>query len=212
MGDGTMIMKAQVVVRAIAFILVAAVGLALVPSPAFSGPRAHDGGVFLRLSGGVGYASTKVNLPTLFGSDQKFSGMSGDGNFAIGGIIANNLALHGTLWGWGMSDPTVESGSESGKADGDLSMGAAGGGVTYYFMPANIYLSGSIGIGVMSSGDESTDPGFASDITLGKEWWVGSKWGLGVAGAFGYHTIPGIGSDVRWKGTSVAVRFTATLN
>jgi hypothetical protein len=205
--------NSRIKLRVTSALTVCAVALALMPSVAMSGPRAHDSGFFLRLSGGVGYADTEVTeeiflVPTKF----EFSNMTGDGNFAIGGIIANNLALHGTLWGWGMTDPTVRVDGEKAQAEGELSMGAAGGGVTYYFMPVNIYLSGSIGIGVISSGDDSTDPGFASDITIGKEWWVGSKWGLGVAGAFGYHNIPEKLTDERWTGVSFGVRFSATLN
>lgn len=200
---------------ALMIMAVAAVAVGLVASPAMCGPRAHDSGFFLRLSGGVGYAKseTTFDLTEPFGEHTfEASKVSGDANFAIGGIIANNLALHGTLWGWSITDPTVKVDGTSTSASGDLSMGAFGGGVTYYFMPANVYLSGSVGLGILTSEDESTDPGFASDLTIGKEWWVGTKWGLGVAGAFGYHNIPEKDFDARWEGYSFAVRFTATLN
>ena len=45
-------------------------------------PRSHDGGIFLRLSGGFGYASSKIEDG---GESLQFSGGSGDANFAIGG-------------------------------------------------------------------------------------------------------------------------------
>jgi hypothetical protein len=58
-----------------------------------------------------------------------------------------------------------------------------------------------------------TDLGFALDLTLGKEWWVGGSWGLGVAGAFGFHSVPqSEDSDLRWEGFDLALRFSATLN
>jgi hypothetical protein len=87
--------------------------------------------------------------------------------------------------------------------------------VTYYFMPVNLYLSGSAGFGSLEfdgniSGE--TDMGLALDLTVGKEWWVGDNWGLGVAGGFGYHSLPEEGLDENWSGTSFVVRFTATLN
>ena len=185
----------------------------VVPSVALAGePRTHDG-FFLRLSAGGGYASTSIEDA---GAESKLSGTGGDLNLAIGGVVGTNLALHGTLFGWVVSDPDVElEGSGSGTVDGDVTMSVFGGGVTYYFMPSNIYISPSIGLATLSfDGDVegSSDSGFAIDITLGKEWWVGNSWGLGVAGAFGYHSIPDGGIDENWSGTSFGVRFSATLN
>ena len=59
-------------------------------------PREHDGGFFLRLSAGVGTAKTKVeNIDILADGnpqDLEFSGTSGDVNFAIGAVVAPNLA------------------------------------------------------------------------------------------------------------------------
>lgn len=85
-------------------------------------------------------------------------------------MIAENLALHGTLFGWSVSDPDV------------------------------------------SIDENETDPGFAFDATVGKEWWVGGSWGLGLAGSFGYHSIPDDVVDSNWKGPSFGLRFSATLN
>ena len=63
-----------------------------------------------------------------------------------------------------------------------------------------------------SLGTGETDTGVTLDVTLGKEWWVGNRWGIGAAAAFGYHHIPETNAGVDWSGTSVALRFTATLN
>jgi len=102
-------------------------------------PRTHDG-FFLRLSGGVGYASTSAE-------NVEFNGLTGDYNFAIGGVIAKDLALHGTFFGWSIGDPDIEvSGTDVGNAGEALTLSAMGGGVTYYAMPANIYLSGNVGL------------------------------------------------------------------
>jgi hypothetical protein len=83
-------------------------------------------------------------------------------------------------------------------------------------MPVNIYLSGSAGAATLevdSPGFEAeTDTGFFGEITLGKEWWVGGSWGLGVAGAAGFHSIPDGEIDESWSGPSFALRFTATMN
>jgi hypothetical protein len=182
---------------------------------AVNSPRAHDGGFFLRLSAGVGTASTSADDPD-FG-EWEISGVSGDVNFAIGGIVSPNLALHGTLWGWSTTDPDVElDGDDAGTLNGDLSVSAIGAGLTYYFMPSNLYLSGSLGLASMSIdtdlGDFGSDTGLAVDITLGKEWWVGRSWGLGIAGALGLHSVGAEDIEENWSGASFGLRFSATMN
>jgi hypothetical protein len=172
-------------------------------------PRTHDG-FFLRLSGGGGYAESSLE-------DVELSGATGDVNFAIGTTVSPNFAIHGTIWGWLVDGPDVKIGSASGTAgDATLDMTAFGAGCTYYFMPSNFYISPSIGAATLSveegGASASTDTGFALDATVGKEWWVGDGWGIGVAGTFSYHSIPDGDVDGSWKGPGFAVRFTATMN
>jgi hypothetical protein len=192
--------------------------LASIPSIARAGePKTHDG-FFLRLSAGGGMASTEIESSV---ASVSIDGTAGDLNIAIGGVITPNLALHGTLWGWALSDPDADItipglGSGSGTLDGDVSLGAVGAGATYYFMPANLYVSGSVGMGSLQLDsdqvDGETDSGFVVDLSVGKEWWVGNSWGLGVAGGFSYHSLPDPDIDENWSGTSFAVRFSATMN
>ncbi len=188
--------------------------LVFCPTLATCGPRDHDDGFFLRLSAGAGPVSTSAES---MGLDWEMSGSGGDVNLAIGGIVMPNLALHGTIFGWLMSEPDADFGPlGSGVLDGDVSLNVVGGGITYYFMPINIYVSGSAGAATLSydgpSGSGETDYGYAADVTVGKEWWVSDGWALGVAGGFSYHSIPDEDMDSDWTGTSVAVRFTATHN
>jgi hypothetical protein len=177
-------------------------------------PREHDG-FFLRLSGGGGAAQAEIEES---GDTFGLSGGSGDLNIAIGHTVARNLALHGTLFGWLLSEPDLKvNGSELGSVENvDIDLTAFGGGLTYYFMPVNIYLSGSAGAATLTVDspdvDTETDTGFFGEITLGKEWWVGGSWGLGLAGAAGFHSIPDGDVDDSWSGASFALRFTATLN
>ena len=138
--------------------------------------RDHEDGFFLRLSTGPGFAKTRLNSNN---AAMKLSGETADLNFAIGGIISPNLALHATLYGWLVQDPDVEVSGISGKGSGDLDLNAFGVGLTYYFMPVNIYISGSGGLGKLSAdGEENvgeTKEGPVFDMTVGKEWWVGSS-------------------------------------
>ena len=188
-------------------------------SSASAGERDHSGGFFLRLAAGGGVADTENS-----GLPLDFSGLGGELDIAIGGVVAENLALHGTVFGWLISDPDVEGEvitsdskrrSISGTASGDLDMTAVGGGITYYFMPVNIYLSGSVGVGSLNGGGDisgESDNGFAGMVTAGKEWWVSNRWGLGVAGVFGFHSFPEPGVRENWSGWNLAVMFSATFN
>jgi hypothetical protein len=173
-----------------------------------AGPRDHNGGFFLRLSAGAGGAET-----TWGDNLMKFSGVSSSTNFAIGGVILPNMALHATLFGWLLSEPDMEILGIPATTNESVLLSGIGIGVTYYIMPVNIYLSPSIGLGTLSEeSGGSTDIGFMLDMSLGKEWWVGGSWGLGVAGGFGYHSVPEKDVDVNWSGYDLSIRFTATLN
>lgn len=194
--------------------IIAIAVLIAVPESVYAGDRDHTGGFFLRLSAGVGAASTKIEED---GDDLTLSGEAGDINIAIGGMVSQNLAVHGTLFGWAVTDPDAELNDMEGTLDGDLSLGAVGVGITYYLMPANVYFSPSVGFGSLSFDADDfqeveSDMGVVVDMTIGKEWWVGRNWGLGVAGAVGFHSIPDKDIDSNWKGANFAVRFTATMN
>ncbi|MFC1573396.1 hypothetical protein ACFL6M_07340 [Candidatus Eisenbacteria bacterium] len=189
--------------------------IVLLAPPSLAGePRQHDGGFFLRLSAGGGSATTSNDI---LGETLELSGGAVDLNFAIGAIVSPNLAIHGTLFGWMVEDPDVKLGSETATMpNANLDLSAIGAGLTYYLMPSNFYLSGSLGIGTLTIdtalGESSTDPGLAVDLTVGKEWWVSDRWGLGAAAALSFHSIGEEGIAENWTGTGFALRFSATLN
>jgi hypothetical protein len=181
-------------------------------------PREHDG-FFLRMSVGGGHADTELEEET---AEAELSGIAGDYNFAVGGVVAQNLAIHGTFFGWGVEDPDFELSNEGGleeeaEVEGRLSMAAIGAGITYYLMPINIYFSGSIGgaklyLDLDELGEMDSDIGIAGDLTIGKEWWVGNSWGLGVAGGMSLHSIPADDVDENFTGKSFVIRFSSTFN
>ncbi len=198
-------MRKRLLIKSIVWVYIV---MTLSATEVFAGERDHDGGFFLRLSGGVGGAQT-----TFEDNWMSFSGMSSSTNMAIGGGIFNNFALHATLFGFLIPEPEWEVLGVPVATNQDIMLSAVGIGVTYYIMPINIYLSPSIGIGALSNeSGGGTGMGFALDLTLGKEWWVGSIWGLGLAGSFGFHSVPERDSDLRWEGFDLALRFSATLN
>ncbi len=188
--------------------------IVLLAGPALAGSRDHMDGFFMRLSTGGAGAKTHSE----YGGDRvEFSGSGVDLNLAFGGIVSPNLALHGTLFGWTVEDPDMELNGLKVGVDGDVTAAGFGVGLTYYAMPANLYVSGSIGSGrvhfdIHRLGEGDTDRGVMLDLTLGKEWWTGDNWGLGVAVGMTYHSFPDPDVAADWTGTSFGVRFTATRN
>jgi len=191
-----------------------------------AGYEEHDG-FFLRLALGFGGGSWTEDTEPELG----FSGVGAGLDIAVGGIVTTNLALHGTIFGTGLADPEVTAGGETlGTAEGASLTGTAFGlGVTYYVMPANLYLSGSIGAAVATARVENrdgpdteveTDTGYAIDLVVGKEWWVSSQWGIGVALQVVHLAVPdkseAVGGvpaeEFTLTGTGVHLMFTATYN
>jgi hypothetical protein len=189
------------------------------PARAGGEPRTHDG-FFLRLSTGV--AATRAEISDATGK-LEVTGPAGDLNIAVGGMVGTNFVLHGTIWGWSATDPDGKVsisgfGSGSGTLNATLTMSAIGVGATYYFMPSNFYLSYSVGMASLSGDgdlDGKTKSGFGFDATVGKEWWVGDAWGLGVNGDVTYFSSKDdtiLGVDETWSGPSYGLRFSATFN
>jgi len=157
----------------------------------------HDG-FFLRLSIGLGGGILAGDDHTLPDVDEVGLGGIGFGtSIGIGGALVDNLILNADLFQATMFNPEVEvDGENLGSADDldrelgvgeEFELGGIGIGVTYYIMPINLYLAGSIGIAqaVFEDGNgdrEGSDVGFATNLMVGKEWWVGLDWGIGVAG------------------------------
>jgi hypothetical protein len=181
-------------------------------------PQTHDG-FFLRLAPGVGGAGTKIESG---GDEINMDGSAGVLNIAVGGMVTETMALHGTLFGWSIADPDaeiIEGGTEigSGELDGTLTLGGVGIGITNYFVPSNVYISATVGaasleLDIDGLGDAESDTGFAGEFSVGKEWWVGDNWALGVAGVLGFHSIPDSDVDENFKGPHLGVLFSATFN
>lgn len=157
-----------------------------------------------------------MGLGPVFGSitdksnsfDYTYSGTGAEFDFKIGGAIKENLILHATLNGKSIAGPTIDNGLNSGKASNNVSIGESflGAGLTYYFMPVNFLISGSIGLGNYTltvpdnHTDISTQRGLALQLKIGKEWWISKKWGLGIGLTYGKtnltNTDQGISEDM----------------
>lgn len=182
----------------------------------------HDG-FFLRLSIGPGHLSTSADASM----DLSVSGGGIGLSVAIGGAIARNLVLYGDLYGTGAPRPNVRIGDDEAGASEDvsLSFGGLGIGVAYFLMPANVYLSASLGLvtaSLESDAETFTDEvkaGPGVNVMIGKEFWVGDELGIGFAGQLQLGSSsgsvifdPGTSEEVTLGTFGAGVHFSATYN
>jgi hypothetical protein len=169
---------------------------ALPPPPApqpMGGDRTahhHVSGLLLRLDLGVGYMSSSLDSqPSL-----TVKGAGPELGLLVGGLISENLVLGGHVWVVGSISPTLQQGSLNVATNTDTSntLVALGPNITYYIMPANVYLSATAALTRLSlttsAGTGTSDAGFGMHLAMGKEWWMSERWGLGLAGQFMFST------------------------
>jgi hypothetical protein len=174
-------------------------------------------GLYVHLHLGGGFTSVRGSDGS--GNTVKISGSGPSITVAVGGAVAPNLAIFGTLFFTDASQPSVTSnGSNLGQGDGDAFLGGFGAGVVYYFMPANLYLSGAVA-GVQFEADDSdgkttyqSNVGLGFQGMLGKEFWISSHWGLGAAFEFiGASSMKDKNdATINWSGTAFNLLFSAT--
>ncbi|MET0344559.1 MAG: hypothetical protein ABW252_26330 [Polyangiales bacterium] len=202
--------------------------------PAEARPRAgafeHDG-FFLRLNLGVGAGGMAYDERGVGGGSAsvKTRGVVGVFEVAVGGRVVENLIVHGTLIAAGMSSTKSIDGVENRTYD-DLAtrMVLLGGGLTYYVMPTNLFLTAVVGGTYLeeeredqrAGRDERTriesGAGVGVALSVGKEWWVGQRgqWAIGAAitGAFYTAPIETVSEETWAKAHSISLSFSATYN
>jgi hypothetical protein len=177
-----------------------------------AGRHRHDG-FFLRMALGVagGYGTADARYGEV-ADTFTWRGVGPVFDLAIGGAVVEDLLLQVELAS--VILPTASFERESGTADGDGDLRGfsfvVGLGVTYYFMPLNLYVSGSFGIGRHGidakreyDGDDeyativTSEMGFGMALAAGKEWFVSDNWGLGVSALLLYTAGPSDFEDAR---------------
>ncbi len=196
-----------------------AVGLvaALAARTAQAQVHAHQG-FFLRLDVGGGYLEQRAPTNSTLG-DMKVSGGAGAFGVAVGGAVAENLVLAGHLFSNAVSNPSISfsNGSSGSTNDTTSSLVGIGPALTYYFMPVNVYLSGTLAATRLSlrvnGQDANSDWGVGTRLALGKEWWVSDSWGLGLAGQFSWSSNKDQGTGAPTIATwGLGLAFSATYN
>jgi len=146
-------------------------------------------GFYLSTSLGIVGGSINSEIPNAIKS--KYSGTGMNFDIKLGGAIKENLILHATIISSAVAGPTIKVGNAPNvDAPSDFTIAEAmiGAGLTYYIMPENIFISGSLGIGQFTVADDNdsatTDKGFSMQLKVGKEWWVSTNWGLGISASY----------------------------
>lgn len=164
-------------------VLVCGVGLFYASaSKAEAVEKEHDG-LYFRLNAGPSYMSWSNSA----NSDASVSGMGLGFGLAAGHTISENLMLFAEFAMDNFSEPTltVKDKSDTLK-DTSFSATRYGAGVSYYLMPLNGYVTGSLLLGSFSTkigslDSESSKTGFGLKLGVGKEWMLAPKFGLGAA-------------------------------
>lgn len=123
------------------------------------------------------------------GSEQtEIDGIGPAFEFALGAMVGEQLALnldivlaHSPAAEYGVLDETVFTALH------------AGAGITYWFMPANLFVAFSLGaarssvegepvrIGIEVPASDPSEVGLGGHLVLGKQFWLTRRFGLGAA-------------------------------
>ena len=187
------------------------------PTPAplgvYNTAPAKHAGLFLRVTPGIAASAAVASVDN---EDLSISGGAGRFGIAAGWAIQPRLILLGELIGHATLGPELEYKGDVTMTDDDVTWGIsyAGAGVNYY-LPSNLYLTGTAGALVMTleTSDgvmNSTNTGFGLKLGLGKEWYVASKVGLGVGFELLAGSVPD--GDANWGVATLGLTFSATYN
>ena len=140
-----------------------------------SAPHTHDG-FFLNLALGFGYQSFEYSGNTAYIPDLEAKGVASEFDIKLGGRIAPNTLLHATLAGVSNGEDLEVSSTRGSYSTSEKSesMSFLGIGLTYY-LPINIFFSGSIGLAnfnLQDNGDNgdiegSTEQGLGFQVAVG---------------------------------------------
>ncbi len=202
------------------YILIFILSLSVFTSSAQDGFHQHDG-FYLAMATGPVFGSIHDNV----GSETiTFRGTAGMFDLKLGGAIKENIILHAAMISTTLSGPRVKvTGKSEEKAPNTLTIGEAmyGAGLTYYYLPFNCFAQGTFGIGNFTLIDSknnlsySTTRGFAMQLKVGKEWWVGKNWGLGVGISYGKTSLtdrPSSNVVEKLNSNRLGIVFNATFN
>jgi len=165
-------------------------------------------GFYIRPDLGFGYMAANQATTT-------YSGFAGLAGVAIGGAVRENSILAVHVFDAVVQNPSLSYGGS--LQDSTMVLWGIGPQYTYYSQPTNIYVSTTVALTTVSverpfGPRGATDVGLGTRVALGKEWWVGNHWGLGLVGHFSYSFNSDSGSTYTLTAYAVGLAFSATYN
>jgi hypothetical protein len=169
-------------------------------------------GFYFRPDLGLGYMAVRSS------EKRTWTGAAGFFGLHVGGAVHENVILGVHLY------DGVIAGAKDSEATGDanaspttITLIGFGPELTYYFMPANAYISATVSRSrlTMTTGGESdaTQYGLGGRLALGQEWWVSRHWGLGLVAHASYASNKERDSDpVTLKTWGFGLALSATYN
>jgi hypothetical protein len=182
---------------------------------------------YVRVHAGLGLLNASESHE---GMKESYSKLGPTFNAAVGGALLPDLILYGEFLMTAVANADWTSNGRYQPGRGlDAVMFGFGPGIAYYFASINMYLSGTLAFAKVVFPTkytdypiDDTDMGLAGSFTLGKEWWIASDWGLGVAGQFNFgsmkhHTLVSTSYgydpyDTRMYLTTFSLLISATYN
>jgi hypothetical protein len=141
-------------------------------------------GLFVRVDAGGGYFGTSTSSPPT--TNVSATGIGVPFGVAAGWAVVENFILAGDFWASVAPSPTITAyGEASANPRSLLVFGGLGLNLTYYFMPANIYVSvtpSAVLVNISESSIlSSSKVGFGAKLAVGIEFWTADHWGVGAA-------------------------------
>lgn len=183
-------------------------------------PRVTDHtGLFLRMA--VGFSA--LRLQSRSGEDSMLRGPGLLYDFAIGWSVAPAIAAHLSGFGGFAFAPRLarDGGDSRGHDQAAARLHGLGIGATFH-LPLNIYVSPALGVGLAVGSElagaapkrDRFDPGFASALDIGWEFWISPQWALGVGAKAAYFYLRDDDGprERTWHGLALGPLFTATFN
>jgi len=146
------------------------------PSASASGEDHPHDGFYVNARLGIGWLWLKPD------GDYQISGSGYPLTLSAGCALTHRLVLAGEFYRTALLEPTT-----NGYNLANLDLKGFGAGLRYYLVPSNIFLSSSLLLSKVSYlntryGASTTSPGgYTGQFSIGKEWWISSAWGVGIA-------------------------------
>lgn len=199
------------------------------PPPPPPGSYEHDG-FLLRGGFGIGFTATEQSPSRANTSflDSNFTGVAMALNVDVGYAPVTNFVLQARFGFMITPDPRISVEGSDDTVSGEFSLGTLllAPALTYYFMPINLYITGAVGLAWFTfdsdrvydyddydDNTDATSAGIGLNLDVGKEWWVGRQWGIGVAARMNFAAATGEVVSGRYDYTQwgFAILFSATM-